>query len=388
MTFINKKSGKALDVYDAGQSEDKKVWQYTPNHSLAQKWIARKDGNVYEIISAANGMVLDVKGGASADNTSIQIHDANHSKAQRFQMISAEPNVPSNGENVIQGKYYLIPSGNQEKVIGVAGNSDANKANVEISSFENKLSQMFMLEYHEGYYAIVNQYSFKALDVEAGSFMPGTNVWQYNYNGSLAQQWAIQDNEDGTYSFISVQNGMALGVNGNNIQVQNPGESESQRFILKEAENHMLDELAEKNKDALEDGTYYMRSALKNTSVIEPQGNSVSNRTNVVIHQFDKDSSQRWKVMHDEKGYVTFVNEKSGKALDVYDAGRSVERKVWQYTPNNSLAQKWIAEKDGTNYKIISALNGMMLDVKSGKSADNTGLQIHAPNNAVAQDSK
>ncbi len=385
VTFINEKSGKVLDVYDAGKSNDKKVWQYTSNHSLAQKWIARKDGNSYEIISAINGMVLDVKGANSVDNTGMQIHKPNNSKAQRFQMISANPKVMSNGENVEQGKYYMIPSNNQEKVIDIAGNSDVNKANVEISSFENRLSQMFKLEYHDGYYAIINQYSFKALDVEAGSFMPGTNVWQYNYNGSAAQKWAIQDHEDGTYSFISVQNGMALGVDGNNIQIQNPGEGKNQRFILKEAENHMLNELAEKNKNVLEDGTYYIRSALKNTSVIEPQENSVSNRTDIVIHQFDKDSSQRWKVTHDEKGYVTFINEKSGKALDVYDSGRSSEKKVWQYTPNNSLAQKWIVEKSGTNYMIFSALNGMVLEVRDGKSSDNTGLQIQGLNNAATR---
>ncbi len=385
ITFLNEKSGKVLGVSNGGRNSDKTVWQYTSNDTPAQKWIARKGGNNYEIISAVNGMVLDVKGGNSSENIGLQIHSPNGTVAQRFQMISINPEVVSGGKIIEEGSYRLIPKTKQGYAVDIDNISYMNKANVQLSTIGDNLSQIFNVQYNDGYYIFTNKYSCKALDVEMGGFLPGTNVWQYIYNSSKAQKWAAQKNEDGTYSFISVHNGMALGIEGINVQVQNPTGEEHQAFILQKADNNMLDNLARENRDTIKNGTYYIRSTLKNTSVVQIKNESTSSKASAVIHQFDKDSSQEWKLTHDDKGYVTFTNIKSGKVLDVANGGRNAEKTVWQYAFNDSAAQKWIVKKEGSYYRIISALNGMSLDVIDEKSVNNTGLQIYASKDISAQ---
>ena len=385
ITFTNIKSGKVLDVSNGGNKADKAVWQYSSNNTLAQKWIARKDGNAYEIVSAVNGMVLDVKGGSGTENTGLQIYASNGTKAQRFQMISANPEIERCDKVIPEGAYRLIPKNKQGYAVDIEKSSFMDKANVQLNPLNNNLSQIFNVEYVDGYYTFTNKYSCKALDVELGGFMPTTNVWQYLYNSSKAQKWTVEKNEDGSYSFISVHNGMALGIDGMNVQVQNPEETEAQDFILEEADNHVLDQMAQEKREEISDGIYYMRTALKSTSVVQIQNESTANGAKAVIYQYAKDSSQEWKVTHDEKGYVTFTNMKSGKALDVSNGGRNAEKVVWQYTGNGSLAQKWIVEREGSNYRILSALNGMALDVRGGSNADNTRLQIYASKNVPAQ---
>ncbi len=385
ITFTNIKSGKVLDVSNGVNNVDKTVWQYSPNNTLAQKWIARKEGNDYEIVSAVNGMVLNVKGGSPSDNTGIQIYASNDTKAQRFQMISATPEIERCDKVIPEGAYRLIPKNKQGYAVDIENSSFMDKANVQLNQLNDNLSQIFNVEYVDGYYTFTNKYSCKALDVELGGFMPTTNVWQYLYNSSKAQKWTVEKNEDGSYSFISVHNGMVLGIDGMNVQVQNPEETEVQDFILEEADSHVLDQMAQEKREEIPDGIYYMRTALKSTSVVQIQKESTANGAKAVIHQYDKDSSQQWKVTHDEKGYVTFTNMKSGKVLDVSNGGRNAEKVVWQYTGNGSLAQKWIVEREGSNYRILSALNGMAFDVRGGSNADNTRLQIYASKNVPAQ---
>ena len=42
----------------------------------------------------------------------------------------------------------------------------------------------------------------KALDVKNAGMLNGTNVWQYEQNGTDAQKWKIIKNTNGSYSFV------------------------------------------------------------------------------------------------------------------------------------------------------------------------------------------
>lgn len=44
---------------------------------------------------------------------------------------------------------------------------------------------------------------------------------------------------------------------------------------------------------------------------------SKDNSANIQIYESNTTAAQKWKVTHDEKGYLTFINMGSGKALDV-----------------------------------------------------------------------
>lgn len=387
VTFINEKSGKALDVANGGREGNKTVWQYNANGTAAQKWIAIKDETNYIFISALGENIS-----FSINGNSAEIADVNGADSQKFQMINVSPKVPKCDEYIKSGWYYIKPASNTDYAIDVQNKSGANKANIQLGKSDSSTSQMFFLQYDDGYYSVRNRNSGKMLDIEQGGFMPTTNVWQYNDNSTKAQRWALQKNDNGSYTFISVHNGMALDISkgavasGNNIQVYTPNQSIAQQWKLQLVDDNEMDNLAAQNKGVLSDGTYYIRSELNNWKVVDIKGGAKSNKSSSVITQFNKSTNQRWKVVHDALGYVTFINEKSGKALDVANGGRNGSRTVWQYTPNNTFAQKWVVEKNGAHYRIISALNkNLVLDVKGGSDANNTSLQIYQKNNTTAQ---
>ncbi len=80
-----------------------------------------------------------------------------------------------------------------------------------------------------------------------------------------------------------------------------------------------MDVLAAKNKNTLSDGTYTIHSSINKSYVLDVNGGSKVNFGNIQLYQNNGTLAQGWKVSHDSKGYVTFINIGSGKAIDVKD---------------------------------------------------------------------
>ena len=69
---------------------------------------------------------------------------------------------------------------------------------------------------------------------------PGTNVWQYQANGTAAQQWSIRPtgDGDGSYFFVSKVSGLYLDVAGakttagTNVWTWTGNRTTAQKFYL------------------------------------------------------------------------------------------------------------------------------------------------------------
>lgn len=154
-----------------------------------------------------------------------------------------------------------------------------------------------------------------------------------------------------------------------------------------DAKEEALDALAKKNKSALADGIYLIRTSLSQSQVLDVKSGSKENKANVQTYSSNMTKAQQWKVTHDSKGYVTFTNVKSGKVLDVKSGTAKNKSNVQQYTSNGTDAQKWVVTKnpDGS-YRIVSALNEKyVLDISSGKAANGANVQIYSDNASKAQ---
>ncbi len=86
---------------------------------------------------------------------------------------------------------------------------------------------------------IKNALSGQYLDVSNGQSTNGTNVHQYKYNGTNAQRWYINYNNDGTFSFFSnVGNNMVLDIsnasteNGANVHIYEYNGTDAQKFKI------------------------------------------------------------------------------------------------------------------------------------------------------------
>ena len=114
--------------------------------------------------------------------------------------------------------------------------------------------------------------SKKVLDVYGGRKENGTNVQQYEYNYSTAQQWEIRDAGDGNYYIVSRCNDLVLDIpagnaqNGTNVQVYALNGTNAQRFKFKKYEEP---------KQTIENGVYTISSKLKTNYLLDIASASV-----------------------------------------------------------------------------------------------------------------
>ena len=163
-----------------------------------------------------------------------------------------------------------------------------------------------------------------------------------------------------------------------------------------------LDALAAQHAEAMADGTYAIASsasqAANQRGVLDVQGASAAGGATIQLYASNGTGAQRWRVTHDDAGYVTFINVASGLALDVQWGNSAAGTPVQQYTPNGSWSQKWIVisldEESGsdtttafpTRCIIVSALApNIALDLRGGSIASTTPVQIWDSNHSAAR---
>ncbi|MBT1182273.1 RICIN domain-containing protein [Bifidobacterium sp. CP2] len=148
-----------------------------------------------------------------------------------------------------------------------------------------------------------------------------------------------------------------------------------------------LNALAAANKDLVPSGEYTISSALNTDLVLDVAGGDTRSGSNVQIYTDNATAAQRWKVTNDN-GYLTIVNEKSGKALDVAWGSNQPGANVQQYTSNNSQAQRWIAVPNGDYVTLRSAVDPskqLVLDVTGGNARSAANVQTFTGNGTKAQ---
>ncbi len=155
-------------------------------------------------------------------------------------------------------------------------------------------------------------------------------------------------------------------------------DSSTQIMRLAPQEEKTLDDLAMQNSSVLADGEYVIGSRLSSRQVIDVESGSNNDGANVQIYETNTTKAQKWEVVHDEKGYITFINAGSGKVLDVASGYNVAGTNVQQYTSNESRAQKWIVLNNGDGtFTIKSAVgNGMVLNVTGMTAANSSNVDI------------
>tara|TARA_R110000765_G_scaffold168384_3_gene273422 strand:- start:54342 stop:60860 length:6519 start_codon:yes stop_codon:yes gene_type:complete len=136
-----------------------------------------------------------------------------------------EDNDGGAGAPPAPGTYRLI-NVDSDLSAEVLNAGTANGVNIAQSLYQGDIHQQFELVYRDnGLYSLAAVHSGKVMDVEQGNANPGTNVWQYAYNGSSPQLWTIQDAGNDTYFIISELGGhyLTIDANGNVIVDVNTG---------------------------------------------------------------------------------------------------------------------------------------------------------------------
>lgn len=350
VTFTNVGSNKVIDVAGGNASSGTNVAQYGSNGTFAQKWIVSKQSDGSYLIESAlrPGFYLGSKGGGASNgvNVELSVNDNN----SHFALFSTSPSVAKCEDILPAGYFTLSPACNSTgKVLDIAGGSSSSGANVQLYSSNGTLAQLFSFEYHDGYYVIRNVKSQKALDVDGGKLVPGTNVQQWECDSANANQlFSVVDNGDGTLSFINKATGLFLDIVGASDSVQAnldaylPNGSAAQKFTL-----HQVTEF-------LSEGAFSFESATA-SKVLDVAGGSVEDGAPVQLYTSSDTLAQKWYVSKVAGLDNTFEIEciGSAKVLSLADDGKLV-----QQTSSGADSQRWHSALSGGKVALQNAATG------------------------------
>ena len=299
-----------------------------------------------------------------------------------------QPKTPKYVKTVEDGTYVIASHQNGFKVLDVSGGSAQSEANIQLYDANGTNAQKFDVKWvatddeDGGYYLIVNKGSGKVVDICGGADADGTNIWQYDENGTDAQKWEILPTGDGAYYILAKKNGKVIDVqyasmqNGTNVWLYSQNGTKAQKFnFLKSGDNVSIG-----------DGVYTIVSKLDDQKVLDISGGSMDSGANLQLYENNGTDAQKFIITKTGSTYrITSLN--SGMTLDI--AGGSIQSgtNVRQYFNNNTAAQRWFLRNtgDGTCYFAAGNNGANVLDVSGAETADGTNLWVYAANGSDAQ---
>ena len=220
--LVNASNGLVLDVPNASTQAGQDLQQYTSNGSAGQSWVINSlGGGIFSVRSAHGGLALD-DGASSNDDSPVPQNPWSNSPGERWRLL------PFGGSG---GIAFVNTDNNEQFQLGVGYNSTASGGPIQQQSMGEGTERIWNLmpvasgtTVPNGLYAIANNISGQTLDVDNAGITNGTLVQQYGFDGSQAQQWTTKQLENGSYSIVNVNSGLALD-NGGSIT---PGASPDQ----------------------------------------------------------------------------------------------------------------------------------------------------------------
>lgn len=200
VAFVNKATGKALDIAAANASSGANVQVYTQNGSNAQKWVLTSTDSftegLYTVSSALDaGMVLDIANGSISNGAGLQLYEANGTAAQKFRV-----------ESVGDDLYRIVCLGSGKSLDVRDSAIDATTGAGAVQQWESwdTAAQLWRFEYAGDGQFIVHSAlggGSSCLDVSAGQAANGTSVGVRAGNGTAAQRFTFS--ETGSISSVS-----------------------------------------------------------------------------------------------------------------------------------------------------------------------------------------
>jgi|GEM_PF-1590614 len=357
--------------------------------------------------------------------------------------LAAEPRFDT---PLAPGRYLLRPAASNTRVLEVADGSKDNKANVQLNTSDMTKAQLFDVRFDNktGLYTFKNVNSGKLLTVAAKKAKAKTNVWQEKSTGKKNQKWivAADPNRNGAFRITSAlsvasKNGERIGKfalsikggnkDGSNAQLAKTGSSKAQTFYpmpkkpLVSAGNASVatgfyalattlpqtraigvkDDSSENaeilalatNTKTLErtvfvqrqsDGFYTLRFAHTGAAVAVPKGNLVAGiRLQQKSIKKTATASQRWAIIENQDGSLSFVSKASGMSLAVRGKKGSTGSVLQQWYPSNSAQQRFTLQSISTvalkgPYVTINPKNPSTMFIEVKKSSRKNGAKVHA----------
>ncbi len=298
---------------------------------------------------------------------------------QGFPLPEGAPRTISDGDYYIASALtgtILNPGPSCLTISGLPGAEDDNYANAQLWPVLGHKEHIFTVTWlGNGFYKIkLKGSASKCLDVLNGDTARGANVQQWEDNGTPAQQWQINQTDDGIgYTirsrcsgwFLDVENGSTDA--GSNIWLWEGNGTPAQRWYFIPCGSG--------DRQDIPDGDYEIIARSDGGKAI----NTAENGNNVELNVRGDDGKHVFQVTNLGDGYCKIINKSSGLSLDVADGksvnGANVQLCSWSEGTNH--AQQWLIRPCGNGYcNIVSKLDGLYLDLLNAKTDSGTNVQM------------
>ena len=335
----------------------------------------------YMLISECNGLALDVSGAVSANGTNIQCYSPNATAAQGFIFTKVDA-LPD-------GIYALKAFTDQSKMVEVKWGLRSIGSLVDLYEWNGTPAQKWKIEEDsDGYYSFESVCSglmLTSTDAETGAVSLAEKLDSAAID---SQKWSLSGNPAGGFCLVSKSSGLALDFkggdtyNGNSVWAYAKNGSVAQGFILKQPATLVSDGYYTIDLWA----TSYYGSKVGNAMRLDVDGASREAGANVQLYTGNGTRAQTFHIASNGDGTYTLNIPFSRKALDVRYGGMTPGTNVQQWNRNGSDAQKWRIEYDGTGaVRIVSVLNGLVLQVSGDSAVDGANIELGFVSEGIQQ---
>jgi len=211
----------------------------------------------------------------------------------------------------------------------------------------------------------------------------GPNIQVWNQTGTNANQRFYIVKQGDAYEFIPQCSGLRMDVDnagiadGTNVRQYEPNGSYAQRFKLFK---YYKPKVNEKSAPEVKSAGYVLRSKLSpDKAVVVEKGNPTKLGTNVLLWDYNKtapDATAVWNLEKQADGSFLVKNQYNNQYLDVVADSLYDQVNILTWEKHNKPSEQWyvVSNGDGT-YRFVNKNSGKVVDVYGGQTANGTNVQ-------------
>lgn len=298
--------------------------------------------------------------------------------------------LPVNGsdDDIADGDYLITSLLSEGRCLAYGGNGQSGQ-NVFLRDYYawGDTPYYWHLERQADDSFIIRSKAGTVLDVNGGPGAAGNgpNIQVWDQIGTNAnQRFYIVKSDDGNgYQLIPKCSGFRVDVDnagiadGTNVHQYEPNGSYAQRFNLVKYNKPKVNE---KSAPEVKSKSYVLRSKLApNKAVAVATGNATQLGSNVHLWEFNKDNIYPaiiWNLEKQADGSFLVKNQYNNQYLDVVADGLSDRVNILTWEKHGKPSEQWyvMANGDGT-YRFVNKGSGKVVDITGGLTANGTNVQ-------------
>ena len=362
--------GKVLGVSGQQRSGARLILGGTPiDFAITSTLISELQNQPYVTVAPSGGSsaskVIDCASGGTGDGTNVQLYSSNGTGAQKWQV-----------EYDSSLGMYAFKNVRSQRVLDVNGAGTRSGTNVHLWISNGTMAQRWIVEKEGSAYRIYSGLSGLSLDLSGANFRDGANMQVWAANHTNAQRFLIQGTSVFSNGLYTLYNGSRVAdvasgslTSGANVQLYAPNRTLAQKYYLRRTSGQDV---------------YEVENAADGRLLTDTNGNA--NKRDRLSGSAA--SAQRWRLVPTWGGGFVFVNQQTGRALDLSGNRNANGTNIDTYSVNGTGAQRWVPTAantfDGGVIDIVGN-NNMALDVNNASQANGANVQAWSRNYSLAQ---